>query len=66
MPEGGDKDDKILTASRRKTMLWHQRLGHIGEKGLRALQGKGIVEGRLIALWILIFVNIAYMENAIE
>ena len=22
-------------------MLWSQRLGHIGEKGLRALQGKG-------------------------
>ena len=26
-------------------MLWSQRLGHIGEKGLRALQGKGMVEG---------------------
>ena len=26
-------------------MLWHQRLGHIREKGLRALQGKGMVEG---------------------
>ena len=25
-------------------MLWHQKLGHIGEKGLRALQGKGMVE----------------------
>ena len=28
-----------------KTMLWHQRLGHIGEKGLRVLHGKGMVEG---------------------
>jgi hypothetical protein len=28
-----------------KTMLWHQRLGHIGEKGLRTLHGKGMVEG---------------------
>ena len=26
-------------------MLWPQRLGHIGEKGLQALQGKGMVEG---------------------
>jgi hypothetical protein len=25
--------------------LWHQRLGHIGEKGLRTLHGKGMVEG---------------------
>jgi hypothetical protein len=31
--------------SREKTMLWHQILGHIGEKGLRALHGKGMVEG---------------------
>jgi len=26
-------------------MSWHQRLGHIGEKGLRTLHGKGMVEG---------------------
>ena len=26
-------------------MLWHQILGHIREKGLRALQGKDMVEG---------------------
>jgi len=26
-------------------MLWHQRLGHIGEKGLQILHGKGMVEG---------------------
>jgi hypothetical protein len=25
-------------------MLWHQRLGNIGEKGLRTLHGKGMVE----------------------
>jgi hypothetical protein len=25
-------------------MLWHQRLGHIREKGLRLLCGKGMVE----------------------
>lgn len=28
-----------------KIMLWHQRLGHIGEKGLQILHGKGMVEG---------------------
>jgi hypothetical protein len=26
-------------------MLWHQRLGHIEEKGLRLLHGKGMVDG---------------------
>jgi hypothetical protein len=26
-------------------MLWNQRMGHIGEKGLRLLHGKGMVEG---------------------
>jgi hypothetical protein len=26
-------------------MLWHQRLGHIREKGLQQLNGKGMVEG---------------------
>ena len=26
-------------------MLWHQRLGHIGEKGIQILHGKGMVEG---------------------
>jgi len=26
-------------------MLWHQRLGDIGEKGLQILHGKDMVEG---------------------
>ena len=26
-------------------MLWHQKSGHIGEKGLRALENKNLVEG---------------------
>ena len=42
--EEGGKDDKTLTALRGKTMLWHQILGHIREKGLRSLQGKGMVD----------------------
>ena len=32
--EEGGKDDITLTASRGKTMLWHQKLGHLREKGL--------------------------------
>ena len=43
--EEGGKDDKTLTTSGGKTMLWHQSLGHIGEKGIQFLQGKGMVEG---------------------
>jgi hypothetical protein len=27
-------------------MLWHQRLGHIGEKGLQLLHDKSMVEGK--------------------
>jgi hypothetical protein len=27
------------------TKLWHERMGHIGENGLRAMQRKGMVEG---------------------
>ena len=34
-----------LVVSGEKTMLWHQRLGHIREKGLRVLQGNDMVEG---------------------
>jgi len=34
-----------LVVSREKTMMWHQRLGHIREKGLRILHGEGMVEG---------------------
>jgi hypothetical protein len=29
-------------------VLWNQRLGHIGEKGLRTLQDKGMVQGMFI------------------
>ena len=32
--EEGGKDDKIVTASGGKTMMWHQRMGHIEQKGL--------------------------------
>ena len=42
VPESGVES---LAVSREKTMLWHQRLGHIGEKGLRILHRNGMVEG---------------------
>ena len=34
-----------IVVSGEKTMLLHQRLGHIGEKGLQILHAKGMVEG---------------------
>eukprot|EP00253_Pinus_taeda_P010543 PITA_10543 len=40
-----ESEAENLVVSGEKTMLWHQRLGHIGEKGLRILHGKGMVEG---------------------
>jgi len=41
VPESGVGN---LVVSGEKTMLYHQRLGHIGEKGLRILHGNGMVE----------------------
>jgi hypothetical protein len=34
VPEIGAEEEKTPTVSGEKTMLWHQRLGHIREKGL--------------------------------
>jgi hypothetical protein len=47
-------------------MLWHQRLGHIREKGIQLLHGKGMLNVCLNSLWILISVNILYMGSRIE
>jgi len=44
VPESGAEN---LVVFGENTMLWHQRLGKIGEKGLRILHGKGIVEGKV-------------------
>jgi hypothetical protein len=41
------EEGKTPAVSREKTMIWHQRLGHIIEKGIRVLHGKGIPEGML-------------------
>ena len=43
--EKTNKEDKTNIVPEKKTMLWHQRLGNIGEKGLQTLHGKGMVEG---------------------
>ena len=42
VPESGVES---LAVSGVKAMLWHRRLGHIGEKGLRILHRDGMVEG---------------------
>ena len=43
--ESKDEGSKVLDVSGGDTMLWHQRLGHIGEKCIQSLQGKYMVEG---------------------
>jgi hypothetical protein len=45
VPNIGVEEERTPTVSGEKVMLWHQRLGHIGEKGLRLLHNKGMVEG---------------------
>eukprot|EP00253_Pinus_taeda_P008000 PITA_08000 len=52
-----------LVVSGEKTTLWHQRLGHIGEQGLRILHGKGMVEGMSNSS--LDFVKIVYTGSRI-
>jgi hypothetical protein len=43
--EIGVEEEKTHGVSREKVMLFHQRLGHIGEKGFLLLHSKGMVEG---------------------
>jgi hypothetical protein len=45
VPEQRDEGEKTNTIPEKKTMFWHQIMGHIGEKCLRKLHGKGMVEG---------------------
>jgi hypothetical protein len=45
VPDIGVEEERNPTVSGEKVMLWHQILGHIKEKGLRILHGKGMVEG---------------------
>jgi hypothetical protein len=43
--KGGNEEDITPTMFGGNTMLWHQILGHIEEKGLQSLHGKGMYEG---------------------
>jgi hypothetical protein len=45
VPNQRNKEDKTNTFPEKKTMMWHQRLGHIGENDLQTLHSKGMVEG---------------------
>jgi hypothetical protein len=45
VPGIGVEEERTPIVSRENFMLWHQRLGHIREKGLRILHRKGMVEG---------------------
>jgi len=57
--EKRNKEGMICNVPGKKTTSWHQRVGHIGEKGFRTLHDKGTVEGMPNCPWILIYVNIA-------
>jgi hypothetical protein len=41
--EKTNEEEKTNIVPEKNTMLWHQRLGHIEEKGLRTLHDKGMV-----------------------
>ena len=43
--EQKNKEDKTNIVPEKKTMLWHKRIRHVQEKGLRTLHGKVMVEG---------------------
>jgi hypothetical protein len=45
VPDIGVEEERTPIASGEKVMLWHQRLGHIREKGLRLPHNNGMVEG---------------------
>eukprot|EP00253_Pinus_taeda_P020178 PITA_20178 len=48
VPESGAEN---LVVSREKIIPWHQRIGHIGEKGLQILHGKDMVEASIRLLF---------------
>jgi hypothetical protein len=45
VPKDENEEEKTHTIFGENIILWHQILGHVGEKGLQALHGKGMVEG---------------------
>jgi hypothetical protein len=48
------------------TMLWNERMGNIGEKGLQYMHNKDMVNIFLNVIYKLTFVNILYMENKFD
>jgi hypothetical protein len=64
--EQTNKEEKTNTIPEKKTMLWHQRMGNNEKRAFEHYTVKAWLKVCLIALWILIFVNIAYMVNKIE
>ena len=65
VPESSNEENNVPEVSGGEDMLWHQRLGHIGEKGLQSLQGKVWLKVCQNVILISISVSIAYMENRI-
>jgi transposase InsO family protein len=45
VPDIGVEEERTPTIFGENVMMWHQRLGHIREKGLRLLHGKGMIGG---------------------
>ena len=43
--EDSSETKRTPSSSIEKIMMWHQRMGHIGEKGLRVMKSKGMIEG---------------------
>jgi len=41
----GVEEETTPTVSGEKVTMWHKKLGHIGEKGIQLLHGKGMVGG---------------------
>jgi hypothetical protein len=61
----GVEEERNPIVSGEKVMLWHQRLGHIREKGLRLLHGKGKIECMHKFSLDFDFWDIVYMGNKI-
>ena len=71
VPKTKNEESKVPNIFGGDTMLWHQRMGHIGEKGLQSLQGKGMVEGMSncnsnFDFWISISLSIVYTETNVN
>ena len=45
VPESSNEENNVPKVIGGEAMLWHQRLGYIGEKGLQLVEGKNMVEG---------------------